>query len=323
MEGNPNNLVEINRLLAEKVALLEDVNRLRNKRKSSKNKSTKKPAKKAKAKEKKTPRRPTKRRAAEAGRAIIVRNPATGNDLCISSEKGKRNRAFRKYIKKASDEGFRQGGHYTELLVEILSSAYKHDPPVTWFNEKLIPLKVQRWAAKHSGLDIEFTSSEGESCNEDRPTETENWQGLFKKVHIPMKPPRYGKGFQEDLSGVQNVIVSQLHKVRQELDAAPFKFYLDYTFVMARGAYIVTEGETFRGGGSDEEQSFTISSASRNEGTEKVRQLWCSFSTPPLSFMSLIGRSWGERWMARQADRTCRSSNWPTARAGCPWRSTS
>lgn len=203
-EDKTKNLEKLNRLLAEKARLLEQINKLEAKvnvdesSKSGEKRGKKRSRGKEKSKKKKGDPRERKRAkkiSLQSEREVTVTNPITGRAITIGGGKGRQNKAFKTILRGAAKEGWTKTGRNTNAVVEMIAEAQKQG--ITWWDYSTVPSKVQRWAAKMSGVNIR-EGDHGDEFSESSPSDYEGrfeekakFENQFKVWRMKMNPPDF------------------------------------------------------------------------------------------------------------------------------------
>jgi len=246
-EDKIKDLEKLNQLLAEKARLLEQINALESKVRSDEGPSTEKHGKKRsrekgkkKRKEKSTKeRKRAKKISLQSDRTVTVTNPVSGKKIKIGGGKGRQNKAFKAVLRNAAKEGWAKTGRNTNAVVEMIAEAQKQG--ITWWDYNVVPSKVQRWAARMSGVNIR-EGDHGDEFSESSPSDYEGRfeeQGEFKKQfkvwRMKMNPPDFVGKMEDDLAKAQTIVSSHLRFIKRNFyKDTPFTFYLTYRFIMER-----------------------------------------------------------------------------------------
>lgn len=270
-EDKTKNLEKLNRLLAEKARLLEQINKLEAKvnvdegSKSGEKRGKKRSRGKEKSKKKKGDPRERKRAkkiSLQSEREVTVTNPITGRGITIGGGKGRQNKAFKTILRGAAKEGWTKTGKNTNAVVEMVAEAQKQG--ITWWDYSTVPSKVQRWAAKMSGVNIR-EGDHGDEFSESSPSDYEGrfeekakFENQFKVWRMKMNPPDFAGKMEDDLAKAQTVVSSHLRFVKRTMfKDSPFTFYLTYGFIMGRNELRNRQGQLI---GVGEEESVEIAS---------------------------------------------------------------
>lgn len=258
-----------NALLAEKVRLLREYKELEREADPEDVASVKRKSP-AGASENPAPRKRSRKAVVKlaGGKKIEVTNPDTGKRITIG---GNKSRAFKRLVAAAEKDGWKIGRNATNNLINVLVQAQRQG--VTQWSEDFIPRKVQKAAAKQSGVETPWTSSSSSSSAEDTDSEgvekLEDFAGKFQRYHIKMTNLR-GKNIMDDLTAIKDKIEGHLkHIFVNVFSKRAFKMYLEYEFLMERGAYVDSEGHQ----DSAQEQLFKVSSADKDKYTQIIRNI--------------------------------------------------
>lgn len=256
-----------NALLAEKVRLLREYKELEREADPEDVASVKRKTP-AGASENPAPRKRSRKAVVKlaGGKKIEVTNPDTGKRITIG---GNKSRAFKRLVAAAEKDGWKIGRNATNNLINVLVQAQRQG--VTQWSEDFIPRKVQKAAAKQSGVDTPWSSSSSSSSDTDNEgvEKLEDFAGKFQRYHIKMTHLR-GKNILEDLTAIKDKIEGQLKTIFVNVfNKRAFKMYLEYEFLMERGAYVDPEGHQ----DSAQEQLFKVSSADKDKYTQVIRNI--------------------------------------------------
>lgn len=273
-EDRIKNLEKLNKLLAEKARLLAQINKLEAKvnvddegpseateKRGKKRSREKKKSKKAKpaAKEK---RKRARKISLQSDKTVTVYNPMTGKKIKIGGGKGRQNKAFKAVLRGAVKEGWTKTGRNSNAVVEMIAEAQKQG--ITWWDYSIVPSKVQRWAAKLSGVNIR-EGEHGDEFSESSPSDYEGrfeekaeFKGKFKVWRMEMNDPDFVGKMEDDLAKAQTVVTSHLRFVKRNFyKESNFTFYLTYAFVMGRNELRNRQGQLV---GLGEEDTVEIAS---------------------------------------------------------------
>ncbi len=197
---------------------------------------------------------------------LTVKNPVNGKAITL----GGKSTAFRNIVKAASladwDPRTDDGANLANVLVQAARQGLKDWDPA------FIPKKFVKVALRSAGIEVSSSESSGtdstSSEGEGRPTEVEDFVGKFKRYHYKMS--ENGKSMQSDFAAIKSILVRHLQRVLTSVfDGRAFKIYLQYEFIMERGAH-----ETEQGGHmASEEQLMQLSSATKDRGMQTIRTL--------------------------------------------------